>query len=128
MGRPLSERRRVREVRKYYRRQPDDVPIAGSNIAPSTIAATRIVSPNTTLTALMQLIAWRLGKQRAMVSVVDQSAQARDLGFDDDSFPTDSGCLSISLQKQPRPLTLKTMTTMKMAMLCGWDAEGMFIL
>jgi len=79
-GRRSAERRRVREVRKYvYNRTLDnprpvaEVEEASHNL--SMIAATKITSPNTTLTALMQLIAWRLGMQRAMVSVVDESAQ-----------------------------------------------------
>lgn len=83
MNVPLSERRRVREVHKYCTRFQDGSP---SNAAVddeiqanlSSVASTKVTSPNTNLTALMQLIAWRLGMQRAMVSVVDESEQARN--------------------------------------------------
>jgi GAF domain-containing protein len=73
----LSERRRVREVRKYHVRSPNErLDFAGGVAANiSGIGTTTISSPNTTLTALMQLIAWRLDMQRAMVSVVDEDAQ-----------------------------------------------------
>lgn len=77
MSTPVSERRRVREVRKYYVRSATDTPIAGDTVAAkiSGIESSAVSSPNTTLTALVQLIAWRLGMQRAMVSVVDENAQ-----------------------------------------------------
>jgi GAF domain-containing protein len=73
----VSERRRVHEVRKYYLRSPADAPISGSTVvaAVSGVESTAISSPNTTLTAMVQLIAWRLDMQRAMVSVVDENAQ-----------------------------------------------------
>ncbi|APA06225.1 hypothetical protein sscle_01g009950 [Sclerotinia sclerotiorum 1980 UF-70] len=73
------ERKRIREVRRYYKRSPDDPPIAGENVpaeSPETIRSVeKASSPNSTLTALMQLITWRLGAGRAMVSVVDDNAQ-----------------------------------------------------
>lgn len=74
-----SERKRIREVRRYYKRSPDDPPIAGENApaeSPETVRSVeKASSPNSTLTALMQLITWRLGAGRAMVSVVDDNAQ-----------------------------------------------------
>ncbi|KAI9645526.1 hypothetical protein NHQ30_006268 [Ciborinia camelliae] len=74
-----SERKRIREVRRYYKRSPDDPPIAGESTpaeSPETIRSVeKASSPNSTLTALMQLITWRLGAGRAMVSVVDDNAQ-----------------------------------------------------
>ncbi|KAB8301294.1 hypothetical protein EYC80_003176 [Monilinia laxa] len=74
-----SERKRIREVRRYYKRSPDDPPIAGENLpaeSPETVRSVeKASSPNSTLTALMQLITWRLGAGRAMVSVVDDNAQ-----------------------------------------------------
>ncbi|KAM3066328.1 hypothetical protein ACMFMG_003164 [Clarireedia jacksonii] len=73
-----SERRRIREVRRYYNRSPNDPPIFGGNPAPESAGAvesTPLRSPNGTLTAMMQLIALRLGMSRAMVSVVDNNAQ-----------------------------------------------------
>ena len=87
MGPIVSERRRVREVRKYYIRSPDDVPIAGAPLPPGQdglestkgMTTTAVASPNKTLTALMQLIACRLGMQRAMVSVVDENAQVNSI-------------------------------------------------
>lgn len=87
MAPSVSERKRVREVRKYYIRSPDDGPIAGAPLPPGQdglestkgIATTAVASPNKTLTALMQLIACRLGMQRAMVSVVDENAQVYSL-------------------------------------------------
>ncbi|CAD6447099.1 0feb6957-3fa5-4594-b185-2e97f31d23c2 [Sclerotinia trifoliorum] len=73
------ERKRIREVRRYYKRSPDDPPIAGEDVPAETPETVRSVekasSPNSTLTALMQLITWRLGAGRAMVSVVDDNAQ-----------------------------------------------------
>ncbi|EMR90806.1 putative two-component sensor protein histidine protein kinase (dhkj) protein [Botrytis cinerea BcDW1] len=74
-----SERKRIREVRRYYKRSPDDPPIAGESVpaeSPETVRSVeKASSPNSTLTALMQLITWRLGASRAMVSVVDDNAQ-----------------------------------------------------
>ncbi|TGO16195.1 hypothetical protein BTUL_0031g00610 [Botrytis tulipae] len=74
-----SERKRIREVRRYYKRSPDDPPIAGESPpaeSPETVRSVeKASSPNSTLTALMQLITWRLGASRAMVSVVDDNAQ-----------------------------------------------------
>ncbi|KAF7951365.1 hypothetical protein EAE96_006680 [Botrytis aclada] len=74
-----SERKRIREVRRYYKRSPDDPPIAGKSApaeSPETVRSVeKASSPNSTLTALMQLITWRLGASRAMVSVVDDNAQ-----------------------------------------------------
>ncbi|KAF7868570.1 hypothetical protein EAF04_005101 [Stromatinia cepivora] len=74
-----SERKRIREVRRYYKRSPDDPPIAGESVpaeSPETVRSVgKASSPNSTLTALMQLITWRLGAGRAMVSVVDDNAQ-----------------------------------------------------
>ncbi|ESZ99161.1 M4GK, histidine kinase-group I protein [Sclerotinia borealis F-4128] len=74
-----SERKRIREVRRYYKRSPDDPPIAGERApaeSPETVRSVeKASSPNSTLTALMQLITWRLGAGRAMVSVVDHNAQ-----------------------------------------------------
>ncbi|RAL60377.1 hypothetical protein DID88_000153 [Monilinia fructigena] len=74
-----SERKRIREVRRYYKRSPDDPPIASENApaeSPETVRSVeKASSPNNTLTALMQLITWRLGAGRAMVSVVDDNAQ-----------------------------------------------------
>jgi hypothetical protein len=74
-----SEQRRLRELRKYYTRLSDDISLRSTDgdatdsvLAPSTAP---ISSPNKILTALMQLIAGRLGMQRAMVSVVDQNEQ-----------------------------------------------------
>jgi hypothetical protein len=79
MATPPSEQRRLRELRKYYTRSSDDISLrttdedaTDSALAPSTAP---ISSPNKILTALMQLIACRLGMQRAMVSVVDQNEQ-----------------------------------------------------
>lgn len=71
MATPISERRRVREVHKYCTRFQD----AQIQANLQTVASTKAASPNTNLTALMQLIAWRLGMQRAMVSVVDENEQ-----------------------------------------------------
>ncbi|KAK6594418.1 sensor histidine kinase response regulator (hsp90-like protein) [Botrytis cinerea] len=74
-----SERKRIREVRRYYKRSPGDPPIAGESVpveSPETVRSVeKASSPNSTLTALMQLITWRLGASRAMVSVVDDNAQ-----------------------------------------------------
>ncbi|QSZ33642.1 hypothetical protein DSL72_005210 [Monilinia vaccinii-corymbosi] len=74
-----SERKRIREVRRYYKRSPDDPPIAVESAPaenPETVRSVeKASSPNSTLTALMQLITWRLGAGRAMVSVVDDNAQ-----------------------------------------------------
>lgn len=67
----VSERQRVREVHKYCSRFQD----AQIQANLQTVASTKVASPNTNLTALMQLIAWRLGMQRAMVSVVDENEQ-----------------------------------------------------
>jgi hypothetical protein len=79
MATPPSEQRRLRELRKYYTRSSDDTSVRSTDddatdsvLSPST---TPISSPNKILTALMQLIACRLGMQRAMVSVVDQNEQ-----------------------------------------------------
>ncbi|TGO54764.1 hypothetical protein BCON_0102g00210 [Botryotinia convoluta] len=74
-----SERKRIREVRRYYKRSPDGPPIPGESApaeSPETVRSVeKASSPNSTLTALMQLITWRLGASRAMVSVVDDNAQ-----------------------------------------------------
>jgi hypothetical protein len=82
MGPPPSERRRVREVHKYCTRFQDG-PYSEEEIQTnlSAVAGTKTASPNTNLTALMQLIAWRLGMQRAMVSVVDENEQVQTLGI-----------------------------------------------
>jgi hypothetical protein len=86
MAAHVSEERRLREVRKYYVAS-DTLPTVGEHLAPPVpnLSAT-VSSPDQTLTALMQLIACRLGMQRAMVSVVEQHAQVSatvsgDAGF-----------------------------------------------
>jgi hypothetical protein len=79
-----SERRRIREVRRYYNRSPADPPIFDGTAQPESVGAvesTPLCSPNGTLTAMMQLIAWRLGMSRAMVSVVDNNAQVWNAAF-----------------------------------------------
>jgi hypothetical protein len=59
-----------------------DVPVPGdknaAGAAVSAISSTAISSPNKTLTALMQLIACRLGMERSMVSVFDENAQVNN--------------------------------------------------
>jgi hypothetical protein len=75
MAAHILEERRLREVRKYY--VPDFPPPAGAQSClplPNNLT-TPVSNQNKTLTALMQLIACRLGMQRAMVSVVEQHAQ-----------------------------------------------------
>jgi GAF domain-containing protein len=74
---PVSERRRVREVRKYHDGPAADNSINGDPGADAILGVESFAAstPNTTLTALVQLIAWRLGMQRAIVSVVDDKAQ-----------------------------------------------------
>jgi len=75
----VTEPSRLREVRKYYWR-------AGSQDGPTRVEIDNLgivgqeesdqpSSPNKTLTALMQLLACRLGAQRAMVSIVDEDTQ-----------------------------------------------------
>jgi hypothetical protein len=77
METPITERRRIREVHKYCSRFQDAQIQANLQSEGQTVSSTKAASPNTNLTALMQLIAWRLGMQRAMVSVVDENEQVR---------------------------------------------------
>ena len=74
-----SEQRRLREVRKYYTRSNDIIANGdGENearYALSAVPAIPLSNPDKIPTALMQLVACRLGMQRAMVSVVDEDAQ-----------------------------------------------------
>lgn len=43
------------------------------------ISATKVTSPNTALTAFVQLVALRLNAQRAIISLVDRDNQVRSL-------------------------------------------------
>lgn len=70
-----SEPKRLREVRRYYRRSSSAGIKDNLGIAVSGVSADRVSSPNNLLTALMQLLACRLNMQRAMVSVVDENNQ-----------------------------------------------------
>lgn len=83
MDTPITERRRIREVHKYCSRFQDAQIQANLQSEGQTVSSTKVTSPNTNLTALMQLIAWRLGMQRAMVSVVDENEQVRSLSYSD---------------------------------------------
>ncbi len=69
----VKEPARLREVHKYYQR-PADIP---DSLQPTrtSVGATPIATPDTALTAFLQLITWRLSKQRAIVSLVDKDHQ-----------------------------------------------------
>ena len=55
---------RARELYKYYKPPPS-----------ITVTSSRAESPDTILTSFAQLVAWRLGTQRAMVSLIDRETQ-----------------------------------------------------
>lgn len=50
--------------------EPDSLPNVKSNVTSSQSS-----SPDTALTAFSQLVAWRLGVQRAMISLIDSNTQ-----------------------------------------------------
>ncbi len=55
---------RARELYKYYKPPPSN-----------TVTSSQAESPDTILTSFAQLVAWRLGTQRAMVSLIDRETQ-----------------------------------------------------
>lgn len=122
-----SERKRIREVRRYYKRSPDDPPIAGESPpaeSPETVRSVeKASSPNSTLTALMQLITWRLGASRAMVSVVDDNAQVI-LTPINTNFAVYSRLYSTFSRKQQKHWICQTHQNMIQVMICGWVVEG----
>lgn len=70
-----SEAARLREVHRYYQR-PADEPIPDTSVPTrSNVASTPVAIPDTALTAFLQLITWRLSKQRAIISLVDKDHQ-----------------------------------------------------
>jgi signal transduction histidine kinase/CheY-like chemotaxis protein len=70
-----SEAARLREVHRYYQR-PADEPIPDTSVPTRTnVASTPVAIPDTALTAFLQLITWRLSKQRAIISLVDKDHQ-----------------------------------------------------
>ncbi|APA15995.1 hypothetical protein sscle_16g107650 [Sclerotinia sclerotiorum 1980 UF-70] len=84
----ISDAARARELYKYY--QPTSsintescfpnpqIPTEGSNQelgVQSDITSTKISSPDTSLTAFCQLVSWRLGAQRTMISLIDDGTQ-----------------------------------------------------
>ncbi|KAG9228378.1 hypothetical protein BJ875DRAFT_446930 [Amylocarpus encephaloides] len=77
MAAPSSETKRLREVHKFYRRTSSNGAPAGvlEDNPGFTVSATALSSPNQILTALMQLIACKLGMQRAIVSIMDEGSQ-----------------------------------------------------
>lgn len=85
----VSDSARARELYKYY--QPT-APINADTCFPppqvaddahtnpevdvrSEITSTKISSPDTALTAFCQLVTWRTGAQRAMISLIDDATQ-----------------------------------------------------
>ncbi|KAL3424135.1 hsp90-like protein [Phlyctema vagabunda] len=87
----VSDSARARELYKYYQPttplvpeitalasplQTKDIPKFGrDNYDDRTEHPSKIVSPDTALTAFSQLVAWRTGAQRAMISVIDAETQ-----------------------------------------------------
>ncbi|KAI9734183.1 MAG: hypothetical protein M1818_006610 [Claussenomyces sp. TS43310] len=93
----VSDSARARELYKYY--QPSrtkpiasesshslnasrDATIAGENLVPdenpavrSNVTSSKVSSPDTALTAFAQLVSWRIGCQRSMISVIDGATQ-----------------------------------------------------
>ncbi|KAI9810097.1 MAG: hypothetical protein M1827_006708 [Pycnora praestabilis] len=113
-----SDAARSRELYKYFQPSQASEPVQippprqihdGSlTFLDGTIGATQASSPNTSLTAFAQLCAWRLGAQRAMISLIDHETQwfvaesTRTLSFRDNQKhedPQDAlwlGCASVS--------------------------------
>lgn len=122
-----SERKRIREVRRYYKRSPGDPPIAGESVpveSPETVRSVeKASSPNSTLTALMQLITWRLGASRAMVSVVDDNAQVFVIPINT-SFAAYSHLYSTFSRKQQKHWICQTLQNMIQVTIYGWVVEG----
>ncbi|OBT64970.1 hypothetical protein VE03_05631 [Pseudogymnoascus sp. 23342-1-I1] len=85
----VSDSARARELYKYY--QPTVAINADTCFPPpqasdyvrfrpdvnvrSDVTSTKISSPDTALTAFCQLVSWRTGAQRAMISLIDDSTQ-----------------------------------------------------
>lgn len=69
---------RLRELHKYFRANTNDASTKSSKESGDSsqdYGAGDHDTPDTTLTALLQLIAVRLSKQRAIVSLVDKNDQ-----------------------------------------------------
>ncbi|OBT74551.1 hypothetical protein VF21_07570 [Pseudogymnoascus sp. 05NY08] len=85
----ISDSARARELYKYYRPSvainadtcfppphvSDDVRSRPDVNVRSDITSTKISSPDTALTAFCQLVSWRTGAQRAMISLIDDATQ-----------------------------------------------------
>ncbi|KAG4440333.1 hypothetical protein IFR05_004185 [Cadophora sp. M221] len=89
----VSDSARAREVYKYFQPTSANPDSLAAAVAPessldddtvedgreikirSSITASKISSPDTALTAFCQLTAWRIGAQRAMISVIDAETQ-----------------------------------------------------
>ncbi|CAL3966640.1 unnamed protein product [Diplocarpon coronariae] len=82
----VTDNQRARELYKYYQPTPlapekpeaeltaEDEQIRDIKVK-SNITSSKISSPDTALTAFCQLVTWRLGVQRAMISVIDAETQ-----------------------------------------------------
>ena len=66
-----DEERRLRQVHQYLSLRDAQ--------NEKRIEVTKIESPDTALTAFTQLVAWRMGAQRAIVSLVDRNDQVLHL-------------------------------------------------
>ncbi|KAH7342474.1 histidine kinase-group I protein [Rhexocercosporidium sp. MPI-PUGE-AT-0058] len=88
----ISDSARAREVYKYFQPTPTNPDSLATAVAPaspsddsvedgreikvrSSITSSKISSPDTALTAYCQLTTWRIGAQRAMISVIDAETQ-----------------------------------------------------
>ncbi|PVH86453.1 hypothetical protein DL98DRAFT_510520 [Cadophora sp. DSE1049] len=88
----VSDSARAREVYKYFQPTPSNPESLADAVAPgspseesaaqgrdikvkSSVTSSKISSPDTALTAFCQLTTWRIGSQRAMISVIDAETQ-----------------------------------------------------
>ncbi|KAL2075914.1 hypothetical protein VTL71DRAFT_857 [Oculimacula yallundae] len=88
----VSDSARAREVYKYFQPTSTETETLAAAVAPgspsdeyvddgrdikvkSSVTSSKVSSPDTALTAFCQLITWRLGAQRAMISLIDLETQ-----------------------------------------------------